>query len=81
MVAFVDVEQFAVADDLVQARGALQGTDFLEHALIVARTLHPVNHQLLAAIRQAIHLHGGIDDREQQRRGHDRETDEHQSAQ
>jgi hypothetical protein len=41
LVTRVDIEQLGVADDLVQARGALQGADLLEHALIVARPCMP----------------------------------------
>jgi hypothetical protein len=80
LIARIDIEQIGAADDLIQARGALQRADLLEHALIVAGP--PCrDHQLFAASGQAIHLHGGIHDGEQQRRSHDREADQHQSAQ
>jgi hypothetical protein len=81
VVACVYLEQIRAADDLIQARLALQCADLLEHALIVARTLHAGNDKLLAANRQAIHLHGGVHDGKQQGSGHDRKADQHQSAQ
>jgi len=49
VVSRIHVEQFRIADDLIQARLALERADLFEHALIVASTLHAVNHQLLAA--------------------------------
>ena len=81
LIARIDLEQLGVGDDLVEPRGALERADLLEHALVVARALHAVHHQLLAAIRQPIHLHGGVHDGEQQRRGHDGEADQHEAAQ
>ena len=79
--ARVHLEQIGVADDLVEPRGALEGADFLEHHLIVAGPLHAVHHQLLAAVRQPVHLHRGVDRGEQQGCRHDGETDEHEAAQ
>ena len=81
VVARIHIEQIAVADDLIQARGALERAYFLEHALIVAGGAHAVDHQLFAAGGQAIHLHGRIHDGEKQRRSHDGEADQHQPAQ
>ena len=81
MVLRVGIQQVGAAGDLIQARLTIQRLDLFEHALVVAGSLHAVNHQLLAADRQAIHLHGGIHDCKQQRRGHDRKSDQHQSAQ
>ena len=81
LVARIDFEQIRVADDLVQAGGTLERAQLLEHALIIAGTPDALHHQLLAAGRQAIHLHGRIHDGEKQRGGHDRESDQHQPAQ
>jgi len=78
--ARVAIEHLVIADDLIQARLALERVQFLEHALIVARALHAVHDQFLAAHAEAVHLHGAVDDGKQQRRGHDGETDEHQST-
>ena len=69
------------AYDLIEACLALERIQLLEHALIVARALHAVHHQFLAAHAQPVHLHGAVHDRKQQRRGHDGETNQHQSTQ
>ena len=81
VIPLVRSEQFGIADDLVKSRRALQSADFLEHALIVAGALDSVFYQLFAAIREPIHLHSRVYDREQQRRRNNREADQHQSAQ
>ena len=81
VVARVGLQELVVRQDLVEPRGALERGDLDEHALIVARALHAAHHQLLAAARHAVHLHGGIHDREQQRRRDDREADQHEAAQ
>ena len=77
----VAIEHLVIADDLIQARLALEGVQFLEHAQIVARALHAMNHQFLAADAQAAHLDGAVDDGKEQRRSDDGEADQHQSAQ
>jgi hypothetical protein len=81
IVARVNFAQIRTAEDLIQTRGTFERADLFEHALVVASTLHAVDHQLLTANRQAIHLHGGIHDRKQQRSSHDRKADQHQTAQ
>ncbi len=81
IIALIHLQQLRIGDDLVEPCGALERPDLLEEALVIARTLHPMHHELLAAVRQPIHLYGGIHDGKEQRRGDDREADQHEAAQ
>ena len=81
MIAGVRLQELVVRKDLVEPRGALERGDLDEHALVVAGALDAAHHELFAAARHPVHLHGGIDDREQERRRDDREADQHEAAQ
>ena len=77
----VDLEQLAIADDLVEAGAAFKRGDLLEQQLVVASALHTLHDERFALAGEAADLKRRIDDREQQRHGHEGHAEQHQPAQ
>ncbi len=81
MILAVDLEQLAIADDLVETGAAFEGDNLLEQQLVVAGALYALHDELFALAGEAADLKRRIDDREQQRHGHEGHAEQHQPAQ
>ncbi len=77
----VDLEQLAIADDLVEAGAAFEGGNLLEQQLVVAGALDALYDECFALAGEPANLKCRIDDREQQRHGHEGHAEQHQPAQ